>query len=166
MKTTIGVFTSQADAERAINDIRGLGIADDHISFISTKTSEVRTETEESSADGTATGLASGAVIGAVAGLAVASGILPGLGALFVAGPLATSLGLTGAAATTAAGALTGAAAGGIIGALTDLGASPEEAKVYEERIRQGDILVSVASASEAVRDVFERHNAQEIRQY
>jgi len=108
-----------------------------------------------------------GAILGGLAGLAVANGILPGLGTLFVAGPLATALGFTGAAATTAAGALTGAAAGGLVGALAGLGVSDDEAKVYEKRIKSGAVLVATKTANPTlVKDIFSKHGVEEINEY
>ncbi len=168
MKTTIGVFTNRLDAEAAINDLRAMNIADARISYVSTnkETHEIVNEDGTSVGEGAASGATTGAIIGAIAGLVVANGILPGLGSLIVAGPLATALGLSGAAATTAAGAITGAAAGGLIGALANAGVSEEDARIYEERVRGGDILVYVDEASEMVKEIFSRHNAEEIRQY
>jgi hypothetical protein len=129
--TTIGVFRDTAHAEMAIKDLRALGIHDADISYV--YSSEKETIVEDAGGnrvgEGAAQGAGTGAIIGGLAGLAVANGILPGLGTLFVAGPLAAALGLTGAVATTAAGAMTGAAAGTLVGALAGLGVSEDEAK-------------------------------------
>ena len=167
--TTIGVFGSPTDAEKAIDELRGIGIADPNISYV--YTSEGRTVVEDASGSnvgsGAATGAGTGAILGGIAGLVVANGILPGLGSLFVAGPLATALGLTGAAATTAAGALTGAAAGTLVGALVGLGVKEDEAKIYEEKVKLGSVLLAVKSdKSENVHSIFTKHNAEEVREY
>ena len=168
--TIIGVFGSRDHAEMAISDLRTLGVSDANISYLYIS-EEGKTVREDGKGDdvagGAAAGATTGAVVGALAGLAVANGILPGLGTLFVAGPLAAALGLTGAAATTAAGAITGAAAGGIVGALAGIGVSESEAKIYEERIRSGGILVTATTSDPAAaRDVFAKHGADEIREY
>jgi hypothetical protein len=168
--TIIGVFGNRASAEAAITELRTLGVSDTNISYLYIS-EEGNTVSEGGKGDnvagGAAAGVTTGAVVGALAGLAVANGILPGLGTLFVAGPLATALGLTGAAATTAAGAMTGAAAGGIVGALAGLGVGEEEAKVYEERIRSGGILVTATTSDPAAaRDIFATNGADEIREY
>jgi hypothetical protein len=165
----IGIFDDREHAEMAISDLRAAGINDNDISYV--YSSEGETEVEDGGGrkvgEGAASGAGTGAVIGGIAGLVVAAGALPGLGALFVAGPLAAALGLTGGAATTAAGALTGAAAGGIIGALAGLGVKEEEAKIYEERIKLGGILISArTSHSEAARAIFDKHGAEEVREY
>ncbi len=168
--TIIGVFGSRDHAEAAITELRTLGVSDANISYLYIS-EEGKTVKEDGKGDdvagGAAAGATTGAVVGALAGLAVANGILPGLGTLFVAGPLAAALGLTGAAATTAAGAMTGAAAGGIVGGLAGLGVGEEEAKIYEERIRGGGILVTATTSDpSAARDVFAAHGADEIREY
>lgn len=169
-RTVIGVFNDPSHAEMAIDELKTLGVKDTDISYI--YSSEGKTVAEDASGErkvgeGAASGAATGAVLGGIAGLAVATGILPGLGALFVAGPLATALGLSGGAATTAAGALTGAAAGTLVGALAGLGVKEEEAKVYEERVRLGGILVT-ARTSDPLRaaDIFTSHGAEEVREY
>lgn len=167
--TTVAVFENTSDVEKAITDLRGAGVSDADISYV--YTSENRTVIEDASGSsigsGAAAGAGTGAIVGGLAGLAVANGILPGLGTLFVAGPIATALGLTGAAATTAAGALTGAAAGTLVGALTGLGVSEDEAKVYEERIKLGSILLAVKSDNPTqVKEIFEKHGAEEIREF
>lgn len=169
--TTIAVFNDRDHAEAALRELKALGVADTDVSYVYASSGRMMTEdgagTTKSVAAGTASGATTGAVVGALAGLAVANGILPGLGTLFVAGPLATALGLTGAAATTAAGAMTGAAAGGLLGALTGLGVSASDAKIYEERVKNGGILVTARSTvATGVRNVFTKFGADEIREY
>ena len=168
-RTIIGVFGTREHAEMAITDLRTLGIGDSDISYV--YSSDGKTVTEDGggtkAGTGAAAGATTGAVLGALAGLAVANGILPGLGTLFVAGPLAAALGLTGAAATTAAGAATGLAAGGFLGALAGLGVNEDDAKSYEERIKLGGILVTAHTAhTAAAHEIFSKHGAEEIREY
>lgn len=165
---TIGVFPTRLDAEAAISALTGIGVDGDDISYVYVdQDGETRkTGAGEETAKGAAGGATTGAIIGTIAGLAVANGILPGLGSLFVAGPLATALGLTGAAATTAAGALTGAAAGGLVGALTGLGVGSAEAQAYEDRVKKGGILVTAISSDPSVKNIFDENNAEEIREY
>jgi hypothetical protein len=175
MKTMIGIFKSRGDAETAITELQDLGIAKDDISYLALDRQDEEAVTANAdtaagqAASGAASGALAGGVIGAIAGLVVANGILPGLGTLFVAGPIATALGLTGAAATAAAGTITGAAAGGIIGALSGLGVDEESAKVYEERIKGGDIAIAatVDNVDEGVAtDIFNHNGAEEAHTY
>lgn len=167
--TTVGVFDNREHAEMAITDLRDLGVADADISFVyNSPEGTVQVDGDGNKAGaGAASGATTGAVVGALAGLAVANGILPGLGTLFVAGPLATALGLTGAAATTVAGAATGAAAGGLLGALVGLGISDNDAENYVERVRKGAVLVTARSMNvTAMREIFAKHGADQIREY
>ena len=105
---------------------------------------DISDNTGASVAEGTVSGAATGGVLGALAGLLVATGVIPGLGAILIGGPIAIALGLTGAAATTVSGAATGLIAGGILGALASLGLSDEDARVYEDTIKEGGILLAV----------------------
>lgn len=167
--TTIGVFKNRLDAESAIAELRNIDIDEADISYVYTSV-EGKTVTHDGSGDvvaGAASGATTGAVLGAIVGLVVANGILPGIGTLFVAGPIAGALGLAGGVATTAAGAMTGAMAGGFVGALMSMGVDEAEAKIYEERIKNGEILISAQSdETTVVRDIFNKYGAQEIREY
>jgi len=167
--TTIGVFKNKIDAESAIAELRNVNILESDISYVYTST-EGKTVTQDGSGDvvtGAASGATTGAVLGTIVGLVVANGILPGIGTLFVAGPIAAALGLAGGVATTAAGAMTGAMAGGFVGALVSMGVDETEAKIYEEKIRGGGILISVQSDTVTiVRNIFSKYEAQEIREY
>ena len=64
-------------------------------------------------------------------------------------------------------GAATGATAGGITGTLVGLGMPELEAKQYDEKIRGGNILLSVHTEDSAeqkkAKDIFERHHADDI---
>lgn len=165
---TLGIYKTHAEAESAIKQLIALGIQQDDISYVySDKKGEMTDgNTGESMAQGAVEGGTVGAVIGGIAGLVVANGILPGLGSLFVAGPLAAALGLTGVAATTVAGAATGAAAGGLIGALTNMGVNDTDATMYQTYIEKGEILVAAKTDNPNAREVFEKTNAREIQQY
>ncbi|MDB5658608.1 MAG: hypothetical protein JWS10_1223 [Cypionkella sp.] len=90
----------------------------------------------DANASGTATGAGIGAAIGGGAGLLTGLGLLaiPGVGPLVAAGWFAA----------TAVGAAGGALAGGAVGAIVDLGLSEEDAPVFSEAIRRGNVAVSV----------------------
>src|SRR3989344_3145475 len=168
-KTVVGIFKDTDSAEKALAEIREAGISDSDISYAYTTQNKIVIEEGDGTkaGQGAAEGAGTGAIIGGLAGLAVANGILPGLGTLFVAGPLAALLGLTGVAATTAAGAMTGAAAGGLVGALAGMGVANDEALVYEKRIKSGAVLVAAKSANPTlVKDVFSKHGVEEINEY
>lgn len=166
--TTLGVFPNKAKAESVIENLKEEGVMNTEISCVYTneKGTVKDSQTDEKVGVGAATGATTGAVIGTIAGLAVANGILPGLGTLFVAGPLAAALGLTGATATAVAGAATGAAAGGLIGGLSKLGVDGKDAELYEKLVEKGDVLVICRSDNDNVKEIFNTNNASEVRQY
>jgi uncharacterized membrane protein len=64
-------------------------------------------------------------------------------------------------------GAAVGAAAGGIAGALIGMGIPEYEAKRYEGKVKEGNILISVHSdnsdETRRAKEIFERNNAQDI---
>jgi len=168
-KVILGTFASREDAERLIQSLSvDMAVPQDHVSYIYRNAEgEIEKTVDDTSVslEGTTTGAVVGGTAGAIAGIATIMGVLPVIGPIFAAGPIITALGIgAGAVGTTAAGALTGAMAGGIIGALVDLGVTETEATVYQDRIREGDVLVVVRSeADEAIHRAFSSHNASTI---
>lgn len=168
MITTIGVFTTHAAAESALKELKAFGVKDTDLSYVyvNDKGAIKDGQTGGKAGGAAAAGVTAGAVIGGLAGLVVANGILPGVGTLLVAGPLATALGITGAAATAVAGAATGAVAGGLIGALTHMGVAKQDAQLYEDHVRRGDILVIARGTPASTEDIFLNHGAVDVRHY
>lgn len=168
----LGVFAERANAEAAINDLESKGYNPKDISIIMRDTHEavdIAGSTGASVAEGAGVGATTGGVIGGVTGLLVGIGAItiPGIGALLIGGPIAAALGLGGALATTVSGAVTGALAGGLVGALVSLGIPEDEAKVYEERIKEGAILLAVPvkiEHSEEARMILDAHQATQVR--
>ena len=115
MEVVTGVFESRGDAERAVNQLRSLGIPQDRIGLIDAglaagngRAGVPVTDTEEPGmgrAMGAAVGGAMGAAGGATLGLAVATLAIPGVGPVIAFGMLgAALLGTLGAAAGAAVG--------------------------------------------------------------
>ncbi len=158
-KMIFGVFAERENAENAINELENEGFDPKNISIVMKNHEDAKLiehNTGANVAGGATAGAATGAVIGGLAGLLIGIGAIaiPGIGALLVAGPLVAALGLTGATASTVAGATTGALAGGLIGALVKLGIPEEDAKVYEDRVKSGAILVAVPEMNGKDREV------------
>lgn len=167
-ETVIGVFHNPGDAKDAISHLRDAGYDPQDISILMKDVksrADMKEDTGVNVVGGAASGAVTGGILGGLAGFA-ASIAIPGLGAFFVGGPIASVLGLTGAAATTASGVATGALAGGVLGALTGLGLSDEDALRYESYINEGAALVAVPARmreEEQVREVFEDHGAADV---
>jgi uncharacterized membrane protein len=112
-----------------------------------------------------------GTVLGGALGLLVGAGLLiiPGIGPILAAGPIAAAIGTTTAAVGAAAlGAGIGAAAGGLAGALIGAGIPDDEAKYYEEGVRRGGRLVLVETNGDEetrARTIMQRHGAADIHE-
>jgi len=82
---------------------------------------------------------------------------IPGVGPFIAAGPILAA----------ASGAAVGATLGGITGGLVGLGIPEYEAKVYEGKIKEGNILLSVhtedSSQIDLAKRIFEEAGAQSI---
>lgn len=169
MERVTAVFDNQASAERAVADLRAMGIADAHLSFISrhgadgsgTATGAVAHDAADDAADAAGNagkGLLAGAGVGALFGLAAA--MIPGVGPFITAGWLASALGATAGGA--AAGAIVGGTSGAIAGALANAGYTREEADYYGGAVERGNVLVAVDTSSgyaaDQVRSVLSQH--------
>ncbi|WP_375404036.1 hypothetical protein [uncultured Sphingomonas sp.] len=136
------VFDSEAEADRALADLRASGVPDRALSIIAKhegKTTETSGTGETSSGHGSIIrGLLGGGALGA--GLGVAALAIPGVGPLAALGAIAAS------AAPEAAiiGGALGAAAGGLNEMLNKHGVSKEDAGYYTDHIGRGGTFVSV----------------------
>jgi uncharacterized membrane protein len=163
-KTVLGIFPQTSDAELAIKHLEEDGYNPKDISIVMKDKGTQQTLEHSTGANvtgGALSGATTGAVVGGIAGL-LAGTVLPALGGFLIGGPIGAALGLTGAAATTVSGAATGAVAGGLLGALVGLGVPEKEAKVYEERVNAGGILVAVPT--DEVTEILEEHDATDVQ--
>ncbi len=127
-------------AERLIMDLKVAGFSNEDISVLMPdRSSGARNfghEKQTKAPEGAATGAGAGGVLGGALGWLTGIGALaiPGLGPFIAAGPIMATLG----------GAAVGAAVGGFAGALVGTGIPEFEAKLYEGKLRGGQILISV----------------------
>lgn len=152
-----GFFRTRAEGEAAQQALLSAGFTRDEVSFLAGDTRGHETPAvgpiEQVGAD---TEAAPDAWIGGIVGLAAGmiAVVLPGIGPLIAAGPLAGAIG----------GLSVGAAAGGIIGLLRDHGISEEEAQFYAEGVKRGGALVTVHDVTEdragQARKILEQHGA------
>lgn len=117
---------------------------------------EQNTKMPEGAATGGVAGMGTGAILGWLAGIGTLA--IPGVGPFIAAGPILAALG----------GAAVGGAAGGIIGALVGMGIPEYEAKLYDGKVRSGNILISVHTENsdqvKAAKKIFEDAKADDIR--
>ncbi len=168
-KMVTGAFRNQADTENAFDALRALGYGESEIDVLMSDKTKTDWYSQSGDADkhsvgnlaveGVGVGGTVGTAIGATLGAVVAIGTsiaVPGLG-LVVAGPIVAAL----------AGGGAGALTGGLVGGLVGLGISEENAKAYQELLRQGGVAMGVTPhASEDIKkivNVFKENNGNNI---
>lgn len=154
-KRAVGVFPNRHDAEYALNELRDSGFPMHKVSVIVRDAdqhddiagADVRERVSNKADEGAVTGAVAGGALGGLTGLLVGLGLLaiPGIGPVMLAGATATTI------ATTLSGGALGAISGGIIGALIGLGIPEERARVYNERVAQGEYLVIVDGTDDEI---------------
>lgn len=165
--TILGVFLDKVRADRAIAELKNESFDPKNISIVikDTSVSSLGEDSSKPIIEGAVGGAMTGGTLAGIAGLLTAIGAIavPGIGALFIGGPLAAALGLTGAAATTIAAATSGVVAGGLVG----IGVPEEVAKVYETELKEGAVVLAVAvndESSDDAKHIFEKNGATQIR--
>lgn len=149
-------------AERIVADLKSAGFSNNDISALfpdKRGTKDFAHEQHTKAPEGAATGAGAGGLLGGTLGWLAGIGSLaiPGLGPFIAAGPIMAALG----------GAAVGAAVGGLTGTLVGMGIPEYEAKRYEGKIKEGNILISAhADTSEqidAAKKIFEAAGARDI---
>lgn len=154
-KTVVGAFHDHGSAEQVVQALKERGVPEKDISLVARH--DGKTQSGHPDGDGMhnlSSGLTWGGTVGGVAGLLAGVGALaiPGVGPIVAAGPLAATL--------------TGAVTGGLVGGLMDYGIPKAESQRYEERLKQGDVLLMVRSDPQEVdkaQKLFQEHGASDI---
>jgi hypothetical protein len=140
-KAVFCIAKSEPQAIRIVNDLKAAGFSNNDISVLFPDKSGTRDFAHEhrtKAPEGAAAGAGTGGVLGGALGWLVGIGTIaiPGLGPFVAAGPIMAALG----------GVAAGATLGGITGALVGMGIPEYEAKMYEGKVKEGNILISVHS--------------------
>jgi hypothetical protein len=138
-KAVFGIAKSEGQAIAIANNLKAAGFSDNDVSVLfpdKQGTKDFAHEQHTKAPEGATAGAGSGAILGGALGWLVGIGTLaiPGLGPFIAAGPIMAAL----------AGAAGGAAVGGLTGALIGMGIPEYEAKRYEGKVKDGNILMSV----------------------
>ncbi|HEY9679871.1 MAG TPA: hypothetical protein V6C76_17845 [Drouetiella sp.] len=161
-QTVIGLTTALDQAELVVDRLKLAGFGSNDISVLLPDregTQDFAHKNTTKAPEGTVAGGATGGVIGGALGWLAGIGALaiPGLGAFVAAGPIMAAL----------SGAAVGATVGGAAGALIGLGIPEYEAKMYEGKIREGNILIAAHSDNKemlkAAEDVFKDLGAKDV---
>jgi hypothetical protein len=171
-KTVVGLFDTATEAQSVVQELINSGFERKDISLVANNAKGEYANYREaggtgsSTAEGAGAGAVGGGVLGGVLGLLVGVGalVIPGIGPVLAAGPLAAALGTAGA--STLVGAGIGAAAGGVIGALVGAGIPEEDAGFYAEGVRRGGTLVLVKASDDLAQrayDAMRRYGAVDV---
>jgi hypothetical protein len=157
-----GLYRTRGEVENAVDALKDAGFRNTDISVLmsdNSGTKDFAVDKDTKAPEGTTTGVLTGGVIGGTLGWLAGIGALaiPGLGPFIAAGPIMGLLGGLGA----------GGAIGGIAGALVGMGIPEYEAKRYEGRVKDGQILLSVhADSSDWIsraKEVLKSTGAQDV---
>ncbi|WP_114952436.1 hypothetical protein [Sphingosinicella terrae] len=163
------IFDSHDEAQRAVSDLRSLGVSDSELSVIAhhggtTTTSSGDGEVTDEHHRNVLRGILGGGALGA--GLGVAALAIPGVGPIAAAGAIAAGA----LPEAVAIGAGIGALGGTLNEVLTKHGVSREDADYYGGRLKDGGVVVTVTGSSvgaERASEILYRnggHNATRAR--
>ncbi len=138
-KAVIGLVSNERQADAIVGELQLAGFSNNDISALfpdKKGTRDFAHEKNTKAPEGAVAGAGAGGAIGGTLGLLAGIGALaiPGLGPFIAAGPIMAAL----------SGAAAGAAVGGLTGALVGMGIPEIEAKLYESKVKGGNILLSV----------------------
>lgn len=153
MATIIGVFPRRDDARRLVEELRTGGIREDNINSV--LVGEEVAEAQEKEA-GTAQKAGAAAGAGALAVAGVASLLIPYLGPMIAAGPIAAALGVGASADAPHAEVMRH-----LEQALEHVGFDPSRASAYAHHLSEGQSLVSVEvpdDQTNIIADIFHRN--------
>jgi hypothetical protein len=161
MPTVVGLFETKTHAEKAIQKLQAAGFRKEALGVAMKHAGKLEPVAETADAgdlsdEGAIVGALTGAELGVLLGLALVASpiVLPGLGTLLIAGPVAAAL----------TGAGLGAASGGLLGGLIGLGIPESDAADYAAGIEEGGIIVSVEagdSHAELARRILDEEGAR-----
>ena len=161
-KAVFCIARTEAQAVTIVERLRAAGFSNNDISVLcpdKAGTRDFAHEQHTKAPEGAATGAGTGGLLGGAFGWLVGIGAIaiPGLGPFIAAGPILAAL----------SGAAAGAALGGLTGALIGMGIPEYEAKRYEGKIKEGNLLISVHAEDRTERtrakEIFEQAGAEEI---
>jgi hypothetical protein len=162
-KAVICIVPNEGMALRIVERLKSEGFSGSDISVLFPDRAGSRDfahEQHTKAPEGATTGAATGGVLGGLGGWLVGIGALaiPGLGPFVAAGPILAAL----------SGAAAGAAVGGVAGALIGMGIPEFEAKQYEGKLRNGNILISVhtgdSNQRSRAKEIFEAEGAEDVK--
>lgn len=161
-KSVFCIATSREQADNIVDSLKNANFSNNDISalFADKGTShDFAHEKNTKAPEGAVTGAVAGGValgaLGWIAGIGALA--IPGVGPFIAAGPIVAAL----------SGAAIGATVGGVAGGLIGMGIPEIEAKRYEGKLKEGNILISVHTENSAeisrAKEIFTKAGAQDI---
>jgi len=160
--SVICIAKTESQAVRIVDQLKAARFSNNDISVLLPDkggTKDFAHEQNTKAPEGAATGGITGGVLGGALGWLAGIGALaiPGVGPFIAAGPIMAALG----------GAAVGGAVGGITGALVGMGIPEYEAKRYEGKVKNGNILISVHTENsdqvKRAKEIFSQAGAEDI---
>jgi hypothetical protein len=154
-QSAIGVFSNREKAEQALNELKASGFSMEKVSIIAKdidqgkQVASVQTSDRIGNQNVDTTGAVGDAISSATWGgvlVGLSSLALPGIGVVLAAGSVGVAL-LTSVAGV----AVSAAATNNLVQALTGLGIPEERARVYSDRLQQGNYLVIVDGTDDEI---------------
>jgi len=161
-KAVLCIARRRAQAEDIVNALKAAGFSNNDISVLlpdKEGTRDFAHEQHTKAPEGAVTGAAAGGIaLGALGWLVgIGSLAIPGLGPFIAAGPILAAL----------SGAAVGGAVGGLAGGLIGMGMPEYEAKQYEGKIKEGNILISAHTENSGqvsrAKEIFKNAGAEDI---
>jgi len=161
-QAVVGITHNVVTAESIVDALKVIGFANSQISVLlpdKQGTKDFAHDNSTKAPEGAITGVGTGGVIGGVLGWLAGIGSLaiPGAGPFIAAGPIMAAL----------SGAAAGATVGGVTGALIGMGIPEYEAKIYDGKIRDGNILLAAHSEDKEMlkraEDAMKQYKASDI---
>ena len=161
-KSVFCITTTREQADRIVEQLKTANFSNNDISVLFPDKATSRDFAHEKNTkapEGAIAGAGTGGVLGGALGWIVGIGALaiPGVGPFIAAGPIMAAL----------SGAAIGAATGGIAGGLIGLGIPELEAKRYESKVKEGNLLLSVHTENseeiKRAKEIFTNAGAHDI---
>jgi len=161
-KSVFCIATSRLQAEQIVDQLKAANFSNSDISALFSDRGsahdfahEKHTKAPEGAVVGGSTGGVVGGALGWIAGIGALA--IPGVGPFIAAGPIIAAL----------SGAAIGATVGGIAGGLVGMGIPELEAKRYEGKLKEGNILISVHTENSdeiaRAKRIFDHAGAEDI---
>jgi hypothetical protein len=161
-QSVVGIVHTRVEAETLVDCLKAAKFTDDDISALlpdKEGTHDFAHSNSTKAPEGAIAGVGTGGVVGGVLGFmaCTAAMVIPGVGPLIVAGPILSAL----------SGAAIGATIGGVGGALIGMGIPEYEAKMFEGKVRDGNILLAAHCTTNdqmvIAEDLFKHNKATDI---